>query len=194
MTARNIAARILGGQHELDFASSGPDALELLNINPPDLMLLDLLMPGMSGFDVLEQIRSRNIQVPVFVLSAVTAQLRSSLGLGDVSVSLNLKPLELATKRALHLGLALAELFTNAVKYGGADGSELSIVLESTSPDRARLSVEDRGPGLPTGFDPSRADSLGIRLTGILAEQLGGTLSFHAAEPRGIRAELEFGT
>lgn len=127
-------------------------------------------------------------------LSTVTAQLRTSLGLGEVSVALTLDPLNLATKRALHLGLALAELFTNAVKYGGADDGELSIALERTSPGRARLSVEDRGAGLPEGFDASRADSLGLRLAGIMADQLGGTLSFHAAEPRGTRVELEFDT
>lgn len=127
-------------------------------------------------------------------LSTVAAQLRSSLGLEGVPFALALDPLKLVTKRALHLGLALAELFTNAVKYGGADEGKLSIALERTAPARARLSVEDRGPGLPEGFDASRADSLGLRLAGILAEQLGGTLSFRAAVPRGTRAELEFDT
>ncbi len=69
-TARNIVARILGGSHELLFAAGGPEALERMASDPPDLVLLDLLMPEMSGFEVLEQMRARGLEVPVFVLSA----------------------------------------------------------------------------------------------------------------------------
>ena len=50
----------------------GPDALALaaLDSRPTDCLLLDLHMPGLNGFDVLETFRSRQITVPVIVITA----------------------------------------------------------------------------------------------------------------------------
>ena len=41
-------------------ASSGQEALEKLNKKKPDLVILDIMMPGMTGFDVCEELRSHN--------------------------------------------------------------------------------------------------------------------------------------
>ncbi len=53
-------------------ASNGPEALELLRARRPDLMLLDLVMPGMDGFAVLaEKARDPELrEVPTLILSA----------------------------------------------------------------------------------------------------------------------------
>lgn len=69
-TARSIVARVLGDDYELAFESSAQAGLETIQRNPPDLILLDLLMPGMDGFDVLKELRARNSNIPVLVLSA----------------------------------------------------------------------------------------------------------------------------
>ena len=37
---------------EVETASNGPDGLAMAKDNPPDLILLDVMMPGMTGFDV----------------------------------------------------------------------------------------------------------------------------------------------
>ncbi|MBI2059975.1 MAG: response regulator [Nitrospirae bacterium] len=56
---RELTARLLRGAGWLvDEASSGEQALELLVATPPDLVLLDIQMRGMSGHKVLEAIRS----------------------------------------------------------------------------------------------------------------------------------------
>jgi two-component system sensor histidine kinase RpfC len=57
---------------ESDFASSGPMALEKLRSGTYDLMVLDIQMPGMSGFDVIELYRSRtseDVAIPIFVVT-----------------------------------------------------------------------------------------------------------------------------
>ncbi len=53
-------------------ASSGPEALELFHKEKPDLLVLDVMMPGMDGFQVLETLRSdpETAQVPVLMLTA----------------------------------------------------------------------------------------------------------------------------
>jgi FixJ family two-component response regulator len=48
----------------------GEDFLAALNSHAPDCLLLDLHMPGINGFDVLEALCSRQICIPVIVVTA----------------------------------------------------------------------------------------------------------------------------
>ncbi len=50
-------------------ANSGPEALKLLDDLKPDFIFLDLFMPGMSGWDVLREIRKKAADVPVAMLT-----------------------------------------------------------------------------------------------------------------------------
>ncbi|MGE0385271.1 MAG: diguanylate cyclase [Gammaproteobacteria bacterium] len=57
---RAIAARMLGeAGYEVDLAAGGEAALARLDAQRPDLVLLDVIMPGMDGYDVCEAIRAR---------------------------------------------------------------------------------------------------------------------------------------
>jgi len=49
---------------------SGKDLLAALDSHPLDCLLLDLHMPGLHGFDVLEAFQSRHVRVPVIVITA----------------------------------------------------------------------------------------------------------------------------
>lgn len=51
-------------------AASGEEALKILALQKVDLVLLDLTMPGISGYDVLAELRRLNMSVPVIVISA----------------------------------------------------------------------------------------------------------------------------
>ncbi len=56
--------------HESIQAKDGVEALEKIAQQPPDCLLLDLLMPEMDGFAVLEELKKQDLTLPVIVLSA----------------------------------------------------------------------------------------------------------------------------
>ena len=62
--------------YQITEASGGQDALEQLRANSFDMVLLDLLMPDVSGFQVLEEIQNdqRLAGIPVVMVSAVDEQ------------------------------------------------------------------------------------------------------------------------
>ena len=64
----------------LELAHSGEEGLEKLADNEYDLILLDVMMPGMSGLDVLREMRNANT-VPVLMLTAKGDELDKVLGL-----------------------------------------------------------------------------------------------------------------
>lgn len=55
-------------------AENGFDALEKLEASQPDLILLDVMMPGMDGFTVCQKVRLRvqSVELPIIMLSAKT--------------------------------------------------------------------------------------------------------------------------
>ncbi len=54
---------------ETDVATNGSEAIEKLKNQSYDMVLLDLIMPVIDGFGVLEEIRNRKLQTPVIILS-----------------------------------------------------------------------------------------------------------------------------
>jgi len=70
---RTVLSKILAKSgHELVIATSGEQALTQLEIASPDIVLLDFMMPGMSGLDVLRMMKdnSRFREIPVIFLTA----------------------------------------------------------------------------------------------------------------------------
>ena len=48
-------------------ASNGQEAIDVMNTDPPDLLLLDLVMPHVDGFAVLQHRKNKKMDFPVFV-------------------------------------------------------------------------------------------------------------------------------
>lgn len=67
--------------YKTELAADGIEALEKLNDHTFDLVVLDVMMPGMSGFDVCKKIRQEGNQVPVILLTAKGEEIDKVLGL-----------------------------------------------------------------------------------------------------------------
>ncbi len=61
---------LLGDQYDLLMAESGNKALQILETDTPQLMFLDIKMPGINGIDVLKMIRNNQKKVDVVVITA----------------------------------------------------------------------------------------------------------------------------
>jgi DNA-binding response OmpR family regulator len=64
-----LRSNLRAAGYDVDTANNGMEALEQFHANPPDLVLLDILMPKMTGLDVLKELRGFS-KVPVIFLSA----------------------------------------------------------------------------------------------------------------------------
>ncbi len=66
---------------EVDHADSGPAGLEMVRRGRYRLVVLDVMLPGLDGFEVCKQIRQDDRQIPILVLSAKTEEVDKVLGL-----------------------------------------------------------------------------------------------------------------
>jgi len=110
LTRRILRAILEAAGHEVMEASNGDVALELIAQDAPDCVLLDLLMPGMDGFEVLSTLNERGIDIPVIVLTAdiqETAR-KKCIRMGAVDF-LNKPPNDDELKAAMEKALASKE-------------------------------------------------------------------------------------
>ena len=84
--ARAFELKLTHAGFSAQTASNGQEALEKLRTQHFDLMLLDLVMPSMDGFQVLETLKQEGIQLPVIVTSNLsqTEDMKRAKSLGAV--------------------------------------------------------------------------------------------------------------
>jgi putative nucleotidyltransferase with HDIG domain len=112
----SVLYALLGGQHECKTATSAAEALEYLRTETYDLVLSDIMMPGMSGLELLQEI-TRQCKDTVVVLISGNLNIQSAIGamrygaFDYVTKPFNLSDVETAVARALrHQSLLKANL------------------------------------------------------------------------------------
>lgn len=122
-------------------AGTGQQALELSSVHKPELIILDIVLPDLDGYEICQRLRMRTT-VPIIFLSCKDQNLNKILGLeigGDDYLTKPFDPAELAARVKAHLRRArLAGPIQNQVlEYPG-----LEINLEF-------YSVKSRGANIP---------------------------------------------
>lgn len=90
-----ILSESLGDDYELFFATSGADALELIRADKPDLILLDIMMPGMDGFELCGILKGdpATRDIPIIFVTAMIGEEEEIKGLELGAIDYLTKPI-----------------------------------------------------------------------------------------------------
>jgi PAS domain S-box-containing protein len=109
------------------------------------------------------------------------------------NLEFHLEEIFLNLEEAIPAGIAVSELVSNALRHGVhgmGDKGRIRIGIQKLPGGELQIEVQDNGPGFPEGVDPSKAESLGLRLVEILSTQLQGNIEY--TMDGGTRAILRF--
>lgn len=102
---RFVAKGLKEQAYAVDTVATGPEALEQAEINSYDVIILDVMLPGLSGFEVCRRLREAGLKIPVLMLTARDAVEDRIAGLDHGADDYLTKPFEfrelLARLRAL---------------------------------------------------------------------------------------------
>jgi two-component system, cell cycle response regulator DivK len=67
---RDLLVQIFEDTYDIEVASDGETAVEIASTKPPDLILMDIGLPGLTGLDAVRAIRAREVSVPIIAVSS----------------------------------------------------------------------------------------------------------------------------
>jgi two-component system OmpR family response regulator len=141
-------------------AATGAEAVDSARRDPPDLVLLDVMLPDMDGFDVVRRLRAEGMLVPVLFLTARDAPADKVHGLtlgGDDYVT---KPFDLAE--------LIARIRAVLRRTGGSTVDSLTV---------ADLALDPEGRQVTRGGVPVRLSPTEFRLLHFLMRHAGRVVS-----------------
>src|SRR5262245_61987960 len=126
----DILVEGLRGDHKLSLALDGETALQVAARTPPDLVLLDIMMPGMDGYEVCRRLRQmpETAEVPIMFLSSLEEVRDKTRGFEAGANDYLTKPFEMLEVKARVRSLLKAKAYSDAVKEQIA--SELRVARE----------------------------------------------------------------
>jgi len=129
-TNLDILVEGLKGDHKLSLALNGETALQIAARTPPDLVLLDIVMPGLDGYEVCRRLRQmpETAEVPIMFLSSLEEVQNKTRGFEVGANDYLTKPFEMLEVKARVRSLLKAKAYNDAVKEQMA--SELRVARE----------------------------------------------------------------
>jgi sigma-B regulation protein RsbU (phosphoserine phosphatase) len=126
----DILVEGLKADHKLSLAMNGETALQVAQKTPPDLVLLDIMMPGMDGYEVCRRLRAmpETTDVPIMFLSSLEEVQNKTRGFEVGANDYLTKPFDMLEVKARVRSLLKAKAYSDAVKEQIA--SELRVARE----------------------------------------------------------------
>ena len=161
----DVLLKALGDEYKLSVALGGEQALEAVRRGPPDLVLLDIMMPDIDGYEICRRLRSAEAtrELPIMFLSSLEDVTDKARGFEVGGNDYLTKPFELLEVKARVRSLLKAKAYADAVK--AAAERDLRIAREI----QMGLLPADIGAQL-------RGTSLDVHATLEPARQVGGDL------------------
>ena len=130
-----LAARLKKEGYEVNTAEDGEKGFDVITKWQPDLILLDIVMPKMDGYEVLEKMKEKDIKKPVIIISnsgqPVEIEKTRKLGAVDHLIKTEFDPLEVVVKVNACLGV----------------GKDIAGKSAGPAGIKPRISEEDAGAG-----------------------------------------------
>jgi len=161
-----LLRQILQDHYRLLFAKDGARALELVRSESPDLILLDVMMPGMSGYEVCAALKANpaTASVPVIFVTALTETADEVEGFEAGAVDYITKPVSPPVVRArvrTHLSLvSMEELRASRLEIVQRLGLASEYKDNETGLHVIRMSHFSRILGIAAGMNEREADDL----------------------------------
>jgi diguanylate cyclase (GGDEF)-like protein len=97
-----ILYKILQGEYDIFFAKNGQDGLKVVKREMPDLILLDIMMPGMDGYQVCSELKDdpKTASIPVIFITAMGSDEDETRGLDCGAIDYLTKPISPPIVRA----------------------------------------------------------------------------------------------
>ncbi|WP_031567347.1 HD-GYP domain-containing protein [Rheinheimera texasensis] len=165
-TNLRVLRTVLNDLYRLLFAKNGLEALQLAAEHQPDLVLLDVMMPGMTGFEVCTALKAdaQTRHIPVIFVTALRDEIDETQGFDVGAVDYITKPITPAVVRArvkTHLSLVQAqELKKTRLQVIQRLGRAAEYRDNETGLHILRMSHFSQVIALAYGLSPKRAEDL----------------------------------
>ena len=161
-----VLRQLLHADYRLVFAKDGRSALSLATSSAPDLVLLDVMMPGMTGYEVCRALKddARTRHVPVIFVTALADDADEALGLEAGAVDYITKPVSAPILKArvrTHLSLVRAEeLHLTRMQAIRCLGIAAEFKDNETGAHVVRMSHYAQVLALASGYGAAQADDM----------------------------------
>lgn len=153
-----LEARLSAEYYEVAVASSGPEALRVAQAWSPDVVLLDVMMPGMDGYEVCRLMKAnpQTAHVPVVMITALVDQAERVRGLEAGADDFLSKPVDHATLFARVRALLRTKQVLDAFRLRAETAKDLGFEpmpdpAKTVSGARALVATEDDAEALSLG-------------------------------------------
>jgi sigma-B regulation protein RsbU (phosphoserine phosphatase) len=165
----DILVEALRDDYKLSVALDGAAALRSVEKNPPDLVLLDIVMPGLDGYEVCRRLRAQELtrELPVMFLSALEDVKDKAHGFEVGGNDYLTKPFEVLEVKARVRSLLKAKAYADAVREAMARDLRIAREIQMGILP-ADLAAVTRGTGLEVHAIIEPAREVGVDLYEVL--------------------------
>ncbi len=120
-------------------ADTGHEAIQLIHSNPPDLILLDLMLPDMSGFELCRAVSMKSLNIPIIMLTAKSDIVDKLLGMELGADDYITKPFDIR-----EVIVRIKAIFRRIERVIGSDQSPISSEAVVSVHDRIEIDKRQR--------------------------------------------------